>query len=202
VDITGGGRGNGSSGIFTIAIHPNAPKPPENLRATTGYREVLLSWNAVSDADSYRIYRSNRSGSGYAIIGFTTTISFTNTGLTGNRTYYYTVTAVKGGLESAMSSEASATLVDDSDGGGGGSGGRNTALIYTVVSTIAFATVILTLLAIMLIRRMVARKAVPDIPNQSRRKPPGRQKTTLPSNDFSKKTGNGGSRFNRPKTEM
>jgi len=82
---------------------------PNNLKATAGNAQVSLSWDSVSGATSYNIYRSLTSGSGYTKIGSSAVTSGTDTGLTNGTTYYYVVTAVTSSGESAQSSEASAT---------------------------------------------------------------------------------------------
>src|SRR5262249_59104453 len=53
--------------------------------------------------------RATVSGGPYAPVGTSATNSFTNTGLTNGTTYYYVVSAVNGGGESADSAQASAT---------------------------------------------------------------------------------------------
>jgi fibronectin type 3 domain-containing protein len=61
----------------------------------------------------YNVYRSTTSGSGYTQVnsGLITSTSFVDTAVTGGSTYYYVVTAVDStGVESAYSTEASATV--------------------------------------------------------------------------------------------
>ncbi|MDR0558126.1 MAG: fibronectin type III domain-containing protein [Treponema sp.] len=75
---------------------------------------ITVSWNRVSDADSYRVYRSTSSDGPYSRIGPTnTTISSTaytdtSSSLTPNTTYYYKVSAYNANGEGAQSSYASA----------------------------------------------------------------------------------------------
>jgi len=62
--------------------------------ATADYNKVKLSWNKVSNADGYLIYRSTQKNSGYSAIKTITsasTTSFTNSGLTAGKTYYYKI---------------------------------------------------------------------------------------------------------------
>lgn len=56
---------------------------------------VLVSWDAVSGADGYRIYR--KSTGSWAAIGESTSTSYTDTSAVGGTTYYYTVRAMKSG---------------------------------------------------------------------------------------------------------
>ena len=67
-----------------------------------------MSWNGVSNADSYKIYRSTSSGCCY---GFVTQISgttYADSGLTNGTRYYYVITAVNSVGEGGYSNEASA----------------------------------------------------------------------------------------------
>ena len=105
-------RSGGKEEIWTAAISEapcTAPAAPTGLSATAAsYSQINLSWTAVSGATSYNVYRSTTSGGPYTSVGSSATTSFSNTGLTGNTTYYYVVRAVSG-CESANSAQASAT---------------------------------------------------------------------------------------------
>ena len=87
-----------------------APAAPTGLSATAGDTQVSLSWAASSGATSYNVKRGDVSGGPYTTIaaGVTTT-SYTNTGLTNGKTYYYVVSAVNSCGESGNSTEVSAT---------------------------------------------------------------------------------------------
>ena len=87
------------------------PHVPTGLNATSGDAQVALGWNASTGATSYNVKRSTVNGSGYATVASPTTTSYTNTGLTNGTTYYYVVSAVSSGGESANSSQVSATPV-------------------------------------------------------------------------------------------
>jgi hypothetical protein len=94
-----------------------APAAPTNLAGVasainTATSTIVLTWNAVPGATSYRVYRST-SGNGEAgttpiATGLTGTTFTDTTGAFGT-TYFYKVTAVNAGAESALSNEASAT---------------------------------------------------------------------------------------------
>jgi fibronectin type 3 domain-containing protein/O-glycosyl hydrolase len=86
------------------------PSTPTGLSATPGNGQVALSWTASSGAASYNIYRSTTSG-GEGSTPYQTGVTgttFTDTAATNGTTYYYVVTAVNAGGESAKSSEVSA----------------------------------------------------------------------------------------------
>ena len=68
---------------------------------------TVLSWTPVAGATSYRVYRgTNVNGEGTTPIATGVTgATFTDTGLTNDRPYYYVVTAVKGTFEGSASLE-------------------------------------------------------------------------------------------------
>lgn len=91
---------------------PPAPGAPANLTATTGDTHVHLSWSASLGATSYNVYWSNTAGivpgaAGVTQIPGVTTTSYEPSGLTNGDTYYYVVSAIGAGGESAVSSEVS-----------------------------------------------------------------------------------------------
>ncbi len=97
----------------TIALTLTVPPPPApaGLSATAvSSSQINLSWSAASGATSYNVKRSTTSGGPYTTVqtGVTGT-SFNNTGLNASTTYYYVVSAVNAGGESANSAQASAT---------------------------------------------------------------------------------------------
>jgi hypothetical protein len=92
------------------------PAAPTNLTATasainTATPTVVLTWTGSAGATSYNVYRSlNGNGEGGTPLatGVTGT-NFTDTTGAFGTTYFYKVTAVNSGGESALSTEASAT---------------------------------------------------------------------------------------------
>jgi fibronectin type 3 domain-containing protein len=87
-----------------------APAAPTGLTATAASSsQIDLSWTASAGATSYNVKRATVSGGPYTTIatGVTGT-SYSNTGLSAGTTYYYVVSAVNAGGESANSAEASA----------------------------------------------------------------------------------------------
>jgi DNA/RNA endonuclease G (NUC1)/fibronectin type 3 domain-containing protein len=91
---------------ITVVIPPAAPT---GVNATPGNAHVALTWNAVGGATSYNVKRSTTSGSGYATIASPATTSYDDTSAANGTTYYYVISAVNSGVESANSSEVSGT---------------------------------------------------------------------------------------------
>jgi fibronectin type 3 domain-containing protein len=79
------------------------------LTATPGSNQVTLSWSASTGATSYNVKRATVSGEPYTTIASPTTASYTDTTPANGTTYYYVVSAVNGGGESANSTQVSAT---------------------------------------------------------------------------------------------
>ncbi|NLV67030.1 MAG: hypothetical protein GXY14_05070, partial [Spirochaetes bacterium] len=77
-------------GYGTTSSGGSAPSTPSDLSvgsATTS--SLTISWNTVTGAESYRVYRSSTSGGTYTLIGSPTTNSYTDSGLSESMTYYY-----------------------------------------------------------------------------------------------------------------
>lgn len=86
------------------------PDAPEGLMAASGHGQVTMTWDAVPAATSYNIYWSETSGVSKAAeekISGITNNSYTHTGLTNGKTYYYVATSVNSEGESNESSEIS-----------------------------------------------------------------------------------------------
>jgi fibronectin type 3 domain-containing protein len=94
-------------GLFKTAT-PQAVAPI-NLLAVAGDAQATLSWSAVTGATSYRIYYSTTPGVTSASTSKVLDASNPQivTGLENATTYYFAVSAVNGGGESALSSEVS-----------------------------------------------------------------------------------------------
>ena len=89
---------------FSIAQTPNAPT---NVSATLSGSQIQITWNSVSNATSYKVYRSSTANGTYSQIGSATsnTYLFDSNPLTGIN--YYKVKAVNSAGESDYSSVAS-----------------------------------------------------------------------------------------------
>jgi fibronectin type 3 domain-containing protein len=98
------------AGIEIQPIGVTGPPVPTGLAAMAGNAQVVLSWNASTNATSYNVYRGTASG-GEATTPVKTAIptdGYTDTGLTNGVTYYYTVTAVDSNGTSPLSAQVSA----------------------------------------------------------------------------------------------
>lgn len=91
--------------VYTKAIRPAAPV---GLAAEAGDAQAALSWIAA-EGMSYTVKRSETNGGPYTEVRSGLTAgSYVDQGLVNGTTYYYVVSAVSGGLESADSVQAEA----------------------------------------------------------------------------------------------
>jgi hypothetical protein len=80
------------------------PAVPTGLSvAQTTISTAALSWTAVGGAEGYNVYRATSAGGPYTLRGSVATTTFTDTGLSGNSTYFYTVRSFANACESAGS---------------------------------------------------------------------------------------------------
>ena len=95
-----------SGKVKTVAQQkPSAPVVKIGHSAASG--KPMLTWNAVSGATSYKVYRATSQNGTYSLLGTVTTTSYTNTGAKAGTTYYYKVKAVNSAGESAFSNVVS-----------------------------------------------------------------------------------------------
>ncbi|SDM83208.1 Glycosidase [Paenibacillus sp. yr247] len=80
-----------------------------NSMAVGGNHSVNLTWDAVSGAEGYRIYRAAIEGGQVTVVGTSTATSFEDGTVVNGTKYYYAVTAIKGNGESFLSDMVSAT---------------------------------------------------------------------------------------------
>ena len=89
------------SGQAKVTPKPSAPVVKIGNSSTSG--KPMLTWNAVSGATSYKVYRATSQNGTYSLLGTVTATSYTNTGAKAGTTYYYKVKAVNSAGESAYS---------------------------------------------------------------------------------------------------
>jgi transcriptional regulator CtsR/regulation of enolase protein 1 (concanavalin A-like superfamily) len=97
----------------TLTTPPNAPT---GLGATAvSSSQIDLSWTDVANETGYKIERKTGVGGTYTQIASVAAgvVTYSNTGLTVNTTYYYRVRATNAGGDSPYSNEANATTFDD-----------------------------------------------------------------------------------------
>ena len=98
------GMASGYSNIVSGKAKAAAPAAPSVTAGNSSTGKPRLTWKAVSGATSYRIYRSESRGTGYSLLGTTSSTSYVNTGAAAGKTYYYRVKAVnRDGMASAYS---------------------------------------------------------------------------------------------------
>ena len=88
-----------------VTPKPSAPVVKIGNSATSG--KPMLTWNAVSGATSYKVYRATSQNGTYSLLGSVTTTTYVNTGAKDGVTYYYKVKAVNSAGESAFSNTVS-----------------------------------------------------------------------------------------------
>jgi len=84
-------------------------QPPNGLAAAAGNEQISLTWNGVAGATGYAVQRTATSGSNYTVVATVSGTSYTDTGLNNGTNYYYVVSALSPGGESANSAEIGAT---------------------------------------------------------------------------------------------
>ena len=94
-----------SGKVKSVTPKPAAPVVKIGHSATSG--KPMLTWNAVSGATSYKVYRATSQKGTYSLLGTVTTTSYTNTGAKAGTTYWYKVKAVNSAGESAYSNVVS-----------------------------------------------------------------------------------------------
>lgn len=138
---------NATNTSYTITFCPNNVQPgtpasmadgwplaPTGAAASTANGQVVLTWNAVSGATAYKVYRSLNSGgsngspSDTSIIGTVSGTSYTDNNVTNGTTYYYIIVAVNSYGFSAASAQQTITASGTGTGttGGGTTGGGTT----------------------------------------------------------------------------
>jgi len=103
--VSSGGESVASSEVIARPIQP-VPAAPSSVTAIQGDGKINVRWNTVKTATSYNVYWSLDKNiirsSGYKVQNVTSPYSHIN--LANGTSYYYAVTAVNSGGESALSS--------------------------------------------------------------------------------------------------
>ncbi len=97
-----------ASATFVPAIV--SPNSPAGLTAAAGNAAVILNWSAPLGATGYNVKRSSANGGPYATLASAVpATSYLDFAVTNGATYYYVVSAVNAGGESANSSQVAVT---------------------------------------------------------------------------------------------
>lgn len=99
------------SGDSPWRYSPGAAEQPVGLAATAENGQISLTWPAAANASAYTIYYATSPGVSKSNGNKAATVvstSYIQSGLTNNTTYYFVITAVNSGSESAESNEVSA----------------------------------------------------------------------------------------------
>lgn len=100
VDRVSSGAGSGGGGM------PALPAPTGVTTSNATNNSMTVTWNAVSGADSYNVYRNANKTNALPVMG----TSFTDTGLAAATQYSWTVRAANAdGIEGAVSTAATGT---------------------------------------------------------------------------------------------
>jgi len=83
---------------------------PTGLTASAGSSSISLSWNSVSGATNYKVYRATSASGNYTERDNVGNTNYTDYDVTKGTTYYYKVTALNSAGESAKSSAVSAKI--------------------------------------------------------------------------------------------
>ncbi|MCD1261171.1 discoidin domain-containing protein [Paenibacillus athensensis] len=96
---------------FASVSYAAGPATPSGLSVSCATNACNLNWSAVSGATGYNVYRSTTSGGTYTKVNASPigTNSNSDGGLTAATTFYYKVSAVNSGGESAQSAASSGT---------------------------------------------------------------------------------------------
>ena len=76
-----------------VVVTPKPAAPVVKIGHSTSSGKPQLTWNAVSGATSYKVYRATSQKGTYSLLGTVTATSYTNTGAKAGTTYYYRVKA-------------------------------------------------------------------------------------------------------------
>ncbi len=110
---TSPGSGTVTAAVGSVSKSANVTvsglTPPSNLKASPLGKRIVLTWTGSGSGVTYNVYRSLSPGTESLYATGVTTTNAIDRGVASGTTYYYQVTAVGPGGESAPSNEARAT---------------------------------------------------------------------------------------------
>jgi uncharacterized protein (DUF1800 family)/fibronectin type 3 domain-containing protein len=104
-----GGASDMSSKVQVTPVEAPPADAPGNVAAAPGNARIVLTWNAVAGAASYRVFRTTTGLFERVPIATVTTTTFTNTGLTNGTAYSYRIAARNTGGDGPFSNVVTAT---------------------------------------------------------------------------------------------
>jgi len=104
-------------GVPTVCTGAAVPSAPEDLDATAGEDQIVLTWSAPlddggSEITGYNIYRGTAADEESLLTTVGDALEYTDAAVDAGVTYYYTVAAVNAVGEGENSTEVSATLAE------------------------------------------------------------------------------------------
>jgi beta-galactosidase len=105
------GESANSTEVSVVPVAPNPPAMPTGLAAQADDGQIMLGWTASTGAASYNVKRALANAGPYTNLAAVTTTAYTDTNVNNGTPYFYVISAVGHGLESANSSPVSATPV-------------------------------------------------------------------------------------------
>ncbi|KLU64324.1 N-acetylmuramoyl-L-alanine amidase LytC precursor [Desulfosporosinus acididurans] len=130
--VNSAGSSPDSQIVSTTANFSNSTlsAPTQVSASVVSTSQLCVTWNPVSYATSYYVYRATSLAGPFSIVGMPSTTTFTDLGLSSNTTYYYKVVAVGNAGTSSDSAIVSASTTYTN-----GAIAAPTNLIATVVNT-------------------------------------------------------------------
>jgi len=140
--------GSGNAGDMSAAAEgwvsatPTAPSPPTGVLASDGNStsSITVTWNAVSSATSYDVYRSTSPSSGYSLAGTVAVLTYTDSSAAAGTLYYYEVKAKNTNGTSDYSSSDSGYLALAAPSSVTASDGTSTSYVRISWSSVAGAS--------------------------------------------------------------
>jgi cellulose 1,4-beta-cellobiosidase len=101
-------EGDSPAAAVQVSTPPFPPAVPSSPEATNGPGSITLLWQGSAGATSYTVRRSAAPGGPHTVLKSGVSLTaYVDTAVTFGTTYYYTVSAVNSGGESAESDEVS-----------------------------------------------------------------------------------------------
>jgi endo-1,4-beta-xylanase len=92
---------------FNCFTLPPPPLAPGSLVAIAGAEQAVLRWTAITNATTYNVKRATTNGGPYTTVVNVAGTNYTDRGVIGGTTFYYAVSALNVGGESADTAQAS-----------------------------------------------------------------------------------------------